>query len=110
VFVTQEESTVPFYRLYSSTATDNFYTISTAERDNALNHGYATVNSDPLTFIYPAQICGSVPFYRLYHAVEKDNFYTISEAERLDFIANHGYTDIEIAGYVLPVTQSTQCD
>jgi hypothetical protein len=42
--------------------------------------------------------------------VEKDNFYTISEAERLDFIANHGYTDIEIAGYVLPVTQSTQCD
>ncbi|KAJ7848446.1 hypothetical protein B0H14DRAFT_2675874 [Mycena olivaceomarginata] len=109
VFVTQEEATVPFFRLYSAAATDNFYTISTTERDAALQNGYVTVAGDPFTFIYPTQVCGSVPFYRLYHATKKDNFYTTSESERLDFIANQGYTDIEIAGYVLPVT-STQCD
>ncbi|KAJ6563860.1 hypothetical protein B0H19DRAFT_942391, partial [Mycena capillaripes] len=109
VFVAQEESTVPFYRLHSTSATDNFYTISTTERYNAINAGYLLVTGDPFTFIYPTQVCGSVPFYRLYHETKKDNFYTTSESERLDFIANQGYTDIEIAGYVLPVT-STQCD
>ncbi|KAJ7918382.1 hypothetical protein B0H13DRAFT_1607407, partial [Mycena leptocephala] len=108
VFATQEESTVPFYRLYNDAATDNFYTISTTERDNALQNGYISAASDPFTYIYPTQVCGSVPFYRLYHQTKKDNFYTISESERLDFISNQGYTDIEIAGYVLPVT-AAQC-
>ncbi|KAJ7835423.1 hypothetical protein B0H13DRAFT_1652641, partial [Mycena leptocephala] len=108
VFVTQEESTVPFYRLVSSAASDNFYTISTMERDDALKNGYIVVANDAFTYIYPTQVCGSVPFYRLYHETKKDNFYTISESERADFIANQGYTDIEIAGYVLPVT-CTQC-
>jgi hypothetical protein len=110
VFVTQEESTVPFYHLHSIAATDSFYTISTTERDNALNNGYIVLAEDPVTYIYPTQICGSVPFYRLYHQTKMDNFYTISEAERLDFIANQGYTDIEIAGYVLPAAPSSQCD
>jgi hypothetical protein len=109
VFVTQEESTVPFYRLHSNAATDNFYTISTTERDNALNNGYVSVPTDPFTYIYPTQVCGSVPFYRLYHETKKDNFYTISEAEREAFIANQGYTDIEIAGYVLTATPTSQC-
>jgi hypothetical protein len=109
VFVTQEESTVPFYRLYSAAATDNFYTISTTERASALQNGYVSVTGDPFTYIYPTQVCGSVPFYRLYHETKKDNFYTISEAEREAFIANQGYTDIEIAGYVLPATPTNQC-
>jgi hypothetical protein len=108
VFVTQEESTVQFYRLWSSAATDSFYTISTTERDNALKNGYAVIATDPLVYIYPTQVCGSVPFYRLFHKTKLDNFYTTSESERQDFISNQGYTDIEIAGYVLPL-RSTQC-
>ncbi|KAJ7787233.1 hypothetical protein B0H14DRAFT_2629631 [Mycena olivaceomarginata] len=74
VFVTQEESTVPLYRLSSAAATDNFYTISTAERDNALQNGYIVVPRDPMTYIYPTQVCGSVPFYRLFHKTKLDNF------------------------------------
>ncbi|KAJ7725691.1 hypothetical protein B0H16DRAFT_1593965 [Mycena metata] len=113
VFITQEESTVPFYHLYSVAATDNYYTISTTERDAAVQNGYiivnGSVNDDPLTYIYPTQVCGSVPFYKLYNPTKLDNFYTASESERLDFIANQGYLDIEIAGYVLPATPS-QCD
>ncbi|KAJ7801271.1 hypothetical protein B0H14DRAFT_1680317 [Mycena olivaceomarginata] len=62
VFLTQEDSTVPFYHLHSKTATDNFYTISTTERDNAINDGYIIIATDPFTFIYPTQVCGSVPF------------------------------------------------
>ncbi|KAJ7292541.1 hypothetical protein C8J57DRAFT_1042048, partial [Mycena rebaudengoi] len=107
VFVTQEASTVPFYRLVfraSGLAQDNFYTISTVERDNALKKGYTNATNEPFTFIYPTQVCGSVPFYRLYHTAKADNFYTTSESERLDFISNQGYADVEIAGYVLPAT------
>ncbi|KAJ7336748.1 hypothetical protein DFH08DRAFT_964710 [Mycena albidolilacea] len=105
VFLTQEESTVPFYHIYSRTATDNYYTISTTERDAALKNGYINVtNGDPLTYIYPTQVCGSVPFYKLYNPTKLDNFYTTSESERLDFIASQGYIDVEIAGYVLPAT------
>jgi hypothetical protein len=109
VFVTQEESTVPFYHIWSHTATDSFYTISTTERDHALKNGY-DLNPPAEFYIYPNQVCGSVPFYRLYHETKLDNFYTTSESERLDFISNQGYTDIEIAGYVLPATAGTQCD
>jgi hypothetical protein len=109
VFVTEEESTTPFYRLYNSAITDNFYTISTTERDLALQNGYILITNDPLTYIYPTQICGSVPLYRLYNSVGQDNFYTTSESERLDFISNEGYTDIEIAGYILPLLPS-QCN
>lgn len=109
VFVTPEESTVPFYRVANAAVGDNFYTISTTELDAALQNGYVLnpPPPDPVTYIYPTQICGSVPFYRLFSAAGQDNFYTISESERLDFIAN-GYVDVEIAGYVLAL-EAAQC-
>ncbi|KAJ6570575.1 hypothetical protein DFH09DRAFT_1080133 [Mycena vulgaris] len=105
VFLTQEEGTAPLYYLYSQAATDSFYTMSTTERDAALKNGYGNRSS---TYIYPTQSCGSIPLYRLFSASGKDNFYTTSESERLDFIANRGYVDMEVAGYILPV-DSSQC-
>jgi hypothetical protein len=107
VFGSQEESTVPFYRLASASGSDNFYTISETERASALANGYAVPANNPVTYIYPTQICGSVPLYRLFHAAKIDNFYTTLEWERQEFIAD-GYTYIEIAGYVLPAT-AAQC-
>ncbi|KAJ7190442.1 hypothetical protein GGX14DRAFT_507223 [Mycena pura] len=108
VFVTNEESTVPFTRLFNPSATDTFYTTSTTELDAALQSGYSLVTGDPETFIYPTQICGSVPFYRLFNGNAKDNFYTTSESERTSFLSQ-GYADVEIAGYVLPF-EASQCD
>ncbi|KAJ7468174.1 hypothetical protein FB451DRAFT_1258443 [Mycena latifolia] len=108
VFVDAEESTVPFYHVYSNAVIDNYYTTSMTEVEAALKNGYANATNDPLTYVYPTQICGSVPFYELYSASKTDHFYTTSESERLDFIANEGYTDVEIAGYVLPLSPS-QC-
>jgi hypothetical protein len=108
VFVTQEDSTVPFYRLFSGTKSHNLHTISTTERDNASNNEYIVVAGDPFTYIYLTQVCGSVPFYRLHHETKKDNFCTTSESERVDFIANQGYTTIVMAEYLLSVI-CTQC-
>jgi hypothetical protein len=85
---------------------DNYYTTSMAEVQAALKIGYVNVTTDPFTYIYPTQVCGSVPFYKLYSASNTDNFYTTSESERQAFISQ-GYTDIEIAGYVLPLTPSS---
>ncbi|KAJ6527569.1 hypothetical protein DFH09DRAFT_1414148 [Mycena vulgaris] len=81
VFVTQERPTVPLYRPYSTALTNNFYTISTTDRDSALKKD--TISSLKIH---------SPTFIRL-------SFYTTSGSERLDFITNQGYTDIEIAGY-----------
>ncbi|KAJ7936552.1 hypothetical protein B0H13DRAFT_2649365 [Mycena leptocephala] len=106
VFITQEESTVPLYRLFSATAVDNIYTTSTTERDNAIKNGY-TLITVLQAYAYPTQVCGSVPFYHLFASSQNTNFYTASASERLDFIAN-GYQDMGIAGYVLPVS-ATQC-
>ncbi|KAJ7918210.1 hypothetical protein B0H13DRAFT_302340, partial [Mycena leptocephala] len=107
VFATQEEGTVPFYRLANAAITQTLYTTSTTEIDDALQNGWH-VDTGVTCYIYPTQVCGSIPFYRLYNAAQQSNFYTASESERLDFISNNGYTDVEIAGYVLPVTPA-QC-
>ncbi|KAJ6525139.1 hypothetical protein B0H19DRAFT_1339858 [Mycena capillaripes] len=109
VFVTHEPGTTPFYRLFSPSAADNYYTISPAERDAALKNGYVFDDvSLPLTYIYPNHTCGSVPLYHLYNRSKKDNFYTTSDSERVDFISNRGYADADvgIAGYVLPLGPS----
>ncbi|KAJ7734848.1 hypothetical protein B0H16DRAFT_1695786 [Mycena metata] len=105
VFVTQELSTVPFYRLQSGNHI--FYTTSTTERDAAIAAGYGVYTAEPVVYIYPTQVCGSVPFYRLYLAAAQDTVYTISQSERLEFIGQ-GYEDVEIAGYLLPLG-NTQC-
>ncbi|KAJ7891943.1 hypothetical protein B0H13DRAFT_1625786 [Mycena leptocephala] len=107
VFATQEVSTVPFYTLFLKTGGEVLYVADTTELANALTNGYQFA-SEPVVYIYPTQICGSVPFYYLNNAAKKSNFYTAVESERLDFITNKGYTDVYIAGYVLPLGCS-QC-
>ncbi|KAJ7912714.1 hypothetical protein B0H13DRAFT_2327063 [Mycena leptocephala] len=95
--------------LVCATAGDNYYTISTAERDAALKNGYSFDDvSYPLTYIYPNQTCGSVPLFHLYHRSKQDNFYTTSDSERVDVISNRGYVDADVgvAGYVLPLGPS----
>ncbi|KAJ7175031.1 hypothetical protein C8R43DRAFT_873285, partial [Mycena crocata] len=103
-FVTQAPGTTPFFRVWNGAVGDNFYTTSTTERDAALRNGYVVdATSVPVTYIYPNQICGSIPLFRLFSSSGQDNFYTTSQAERVDFVANRGYADVSIAGYVLPL-------
>ncbi|KAH9918926.1 uncharacterized protein BXZ73DRAFT_52705, partial [Epithele typhae] len=90
---------VPFYRLYSPSGTDHFYTTNEAEANNAagnLGYTYEGVSS----FIYPTSLCGAVPLYRMYNPKVIDHFYTTNINERQNAIRNLGYSDEGIAGYV----------
>ncbi|KAF7374146.1 hypothetical protein MSAN_00296000 [Mycena sanguinolenta] len=106
VFATQEESTVPFYRLGNAAGEYSFWTTNTTERDAAIKAGFLLVTSDQ-SYIYPTQICGSVPFYRVSGSGGKDTVYTTSDSERLQFVSQ-GFVDLGIAGYVLPF-DAIQC-
>ncbi|KAF8195261.1 hypothetical protein K438DRAFT_1827157 [Mycena galopus ATCC 62051] len=94
----------PLYHLFSAAATDFLYTMNTTEVASAMGEGYATIANDPQTYIYPTQICGSVSFYTLYNAAKRSHFYTASETERLEFLADQGYADMGIVGYILPAS------
>lgn len=115
VFVTQEESTVPFYRLHKTVSNGNavqdvnFWTTNMTEVNVAVQQGFDSDLSDPAIYIYPTDICGAVPFYRVFNSGAQANFYTTSESERLEFIANMGYKDMGIAGYIYPLV-ATQCN
>ncbi|KAH9925880.1 uncharacterized protein BXZ73DRAFT_103052 [Epithele typhae] len=89
---------VPFYRLYSASGTDHFYTTSASERDNAVQIGYTYEGVS--SYIYPSALCKSVPFYRLYNPTIVDHFYTTSLSERNNAINNLGYNNEGVAGYV----------
>ncbi|KAF7351629.1 hypothetical protein MSAN_01595500 [Mycena sanguinolenta] len=108
VFVTQEESTVPCYFLSSPALEDNFVTINATERDVAIANGYALLPALQ-TYIYPSAICGSIPMYRLYKSAQTLNFFTTSESERLSAISSGGFSDLGIAGYVLPAGVAASC-
>ncbi|KAJ7824135.1 hypothetical protein B0H13DRAFT_2375673 [Mycena leptocephala] len=100
---------LPFYRIYNPTETNYLYTIGTGVVGTV-----GTTFQGVAALVFATQEESTVPFYHLTNAPIRDNFYTIStterdtsESERLDYIANHAFTDIEIAGYVLPL--ASQC-
>ncbi|KAJ6496852.1 hypothetical protein DFH09DRAFT_1336995 [Mycena vulgaris] len=86
IFLTQELSTVPLFRLVQGT--DMFFTISTTERALVLQTGY--IDEGTAGFIYPSQICGSTPFYRIYTSLANEHYYTISSADRDAVLASSG--------------------
>ncbi|KAJ6462078.1 hypothetical protein C8R45DRAFT_1220579 [Mycena sanguinolenta] len=109
VFVTNEPSTVPFYRLHKTGNVDtNFWTTSTDEVDSAVAQGFTSELAAPFLHIYPSQICGAVPLFRVSNSGAQANFYTTSESERLEFITNMGYQDLGIAGFIYPFV-ATDC-
>jgi hypothetical protein len=51
-------------------------------------------------FISPEEACGSTPLYRVFSSAANNHFYTTSVAERDNAVANLGYVDQGLAGYV----------
>lgn len=51
-------------------------------------------------FWSPQPLCGSIPLFSLYKADSDNHFYTTSADERASVLANLGYEDRGIAGYV----------
>jgi Repeat of unknown function (DUF5648) len=95
---------IKFYRMYSPSSGDHFYTASADERDNAfVVDGYRFEGTS--FFIFPQPMAGTVPLYRLANYNSGDHFYTTSEAERQNAIFNDGYLSEGIAGYVFAAQQ-----
>jgi len=91
----------PFYRSYSTTDTDHFYTTNPAERDNAastLGYTYEKVE----TYISNRAFVGGVPLHRLYNGVAKSHFYTTSDQHRDDTLVDPNWASEGEAGYVYP--------
>jgi hypothetical protein len=89
----------PLYRLYSSKYANHFYTISVADRDNAVaNNSY--VYEGIAAYVLKNQVAGSTPLYWLYNVAIGDDFYTTSASERDGAINKYGYQYQGIAGYV----------
>lgn len=79
-------------------------TADPGEVASALGLGYINESedfADPI-YMYSSQICGSIPLFRMYSNDMKDHFYTADAGERDRTIADGGYADEGILGYVLP--------
>jgi serine/threonine protein kinase len=89
----------PLYRLYNPKTGDHFYTMSIAERNNAVaadGYTYEGIAS----YVFSSQVANSAPLYRLVSTRTGDHFYTLSATERDNAVAADGYTYEGIAGYV----------
>lgn len=100
VFAGQVAGSAPVYRLRSSTTIDHFYTMSAAERQNAIaQDGY--IDEGIACYAYPNAVAGSIPLFRVYNPRSGDHFYTTSAAERDNAVNNLGYNDEGTAANVL---------
>jgi len=76
---------IPVYRLYNPNSGEHFYTIYSAERDNAVKSGWKDEGIG-----WYAPITSENPVYRLYNPNSRDagsHHYTISKKERDDLVS-----------------------
>ncbi|KAF8881551.1 hypothetical protein CPB84DRAFT_1687121, partial [Gymnopilus junonius] len=80
--------TIPFYHVVNDEVHNDFYTIATSERDNALtNLGYRDLGI--AGYVYPDGTCGGLPLFRLWSQNAQNDFYTMSPSERDTVIASN---------------------
>ncbi|KAH9474240.1 hypothetical protein JR316_0013403 [Psilocybe cubensis] len=101
---TEQEFTVPFYRLFNPTTTDWITMISTDGSPPVVS-GFedATV----IGFAYSTQVCGSVPLLGASLPSKGDHWYTTDVREHNFFLEN-GWVDAGIAAFVLPLNEPAQ--
>jgi hypothetical protein len=93
-----EPGASPLYSLYHPLLVDHFYTADPAERFRSAILGYEDRGVVGYVSLSPRE--GLVPLFRLYRPLGADHFYTIDLLERTLFMAQYGYENEEIAGYV----------
>ncbi|KAH9830967.1 uncharacterized protein C8Q71DRAFT_862103 [Rhodofomes roseus] len=93
------DSAVPFFRAYSTSATDHFYTTNYAEMKNAItNLSYSYEGNMGLIFRIPT--VSTALLYRLYSPNAFDHFYTTNQSEANNAVRELAYYDEGAAGYV----------
>jgi len=93
LYKAQTSSLVAFYRCLLANG-KHFYTKSSTCEGSA-----GSKMESVLGYIANGAVCGSVPLYRTSHS-NGEHFYTTSLAEKNNAVANLGYKDEGIAGYV----------
>lgn len=101
---------VPLYRLYKSSAQNNFFTTSFKEAQHYISKGYyfdkGQINNHIVGYVLKEQNKDTAPLYRMYKKSISNTFFSTSYSEVQYYINKHGYyldkgqtTDIQ--GYVL---------
>ncbi|KAJ7099293.1 hypothetical protein B0H15DRAFT_796976 [Mycena belliarum] len=116
VFKTPQPATVPLHHVSNSNSNsntntnynnhavqleDNFYTTDVRERDAVLAGAESARDEGVAAHVFARRICGSVPLYRLFNHGTGAHFYTADEEEREQALADGGYDEPAIAGFVL---------
>ncbi len=89
----------PLFRLFNGGVADHFYTMSTGERDTAINT-FAYTPEGTACQMYEGEVAGTIPLYRLFHSPTGDHFYTASAAERDNAVSMFGYVIEGTTGFV----------
>jgi ribosomal protein L33 len=95
----QRQGTQLLHRLRNTATGERFYTISDAERDNAIAR-FGFVSEGEACYVFPTQAQGTQPLHRLFRAAAGEHFYTTSDAERDNAIAHLGFVSEGEACYV----------
>ncbi|PJC02266.1 MAG: hypothetical protein CO073_00345, partial [Candidatus Komeilibacteria bacterium CG_4_9_14_0_8_um_filter_36_9] len=86
----------PVYELYNNSIHDHFYTMNTAEVNQAIS-SMNYVSNGICYYWSSVNFGGAAAIYRLWH--DSDHFYTTSITER-DNCVNNGYINEGIVGYL----------
>ncbi|MDP1695291.1 MAG: hypothetical protein Q8L29_00055 [archaeon] len=102
IFSSQQEGTVPLYRLFNAGGTNHAYTIDTAQKDLLQTSAYGYIYEGIAGYVFSSQQSGTMPIYRLWCAAGFDNLYTMSVIER-DSVTRSGLCAYErVEGYAYP--------
>ncbi|KAJ7084233.1 hypothetical protein C8R44DRAFT_862311 [Mycena epipterygia] len=91
---------VPWFQMYSQSATSHIYTIVDSEVTSAMLQGVYAFNG-VAAFIFPTLEPSTVPLFIFVNARATSWFWTISANESSNARAN-GYVEHGIAGYIYP--------
>lgn len=97
-------TTVAVYRFYFNPVQIHFYSTSPAVP------GEGWKPEGVAFYVSSVQLPYTVPLYRVYKALLYDHFYTVDAQVKDSCIANLGYTDEGILGYVLPAKPDVEPD
>lgn len=92
LYLEQETGLQPFFRCLKP---NNRYLYTTSTNCEGLGAPQLTVG-----FISPVETCGAIPLYRAFSGAAGNHFYTVSAPERDNAVANLGYVDEGVAGWV----------
>ncbi|KAF5315278.1 hypothetical protein D9619_007561 [Psilocybe cf. subviscida] len=105
-WATQQASTLPLYRLGTSTGSDYIFELGTVDPMTQVPSPPTVTgfnNNIGLTaWVYGSATCDSVALLSAAHTTMSDHFYTTDADEHAGLIAN-GWTDAGVVAYVLPL-------